>query len=143
MPTRLKHHTKQKFNYDQQLKRESAYSTLPRNRNRINRKHLEICLSSSQKNRNSFVWVLPTLSVCPTPGYADGRNTAERMHMQGVASLAVARARWALLEPENLQHVQGLAESTGNSRQGSKATKPFELSSRGGALQQYSSELNV
>ena len=28
--------------------------------------HFEICLSSSQKNRNSLAWVLPTLSMCPT-----------------------------------------------------------------------------
>ena len=44
----------------------SSYSTTPRNRNRANKNHLEICLSSSQKNRNSLAWVLPTLSVCPT-----------------------------------------------------------------------------
>ena len=42
------------------------YSTTARNRNRVDRKNLEICLSSSQKNRNSLAWVLPTLSVCLT-----------------------------------------------------------------------------
>ena len=41
-------------------------STTPRNSNPVNRNHLGICLSSSQKNRNSLAWVLPTLSVCPT-----------------------------------------------------------------------------
>ena len=44
---------------------EPSYSTSPRNRHRANRNHLEICLSSSQKNRNSLAWVVPT-SVCPT-----------------------------------------------------------------------------
>ena len=42
------------------------YSTTRLNRNRVNRNHLDICLSSSQKNRNSLGWFLPTLSVCPT-----------------------------------------------------------------------------
>ena len=34
-----------------------AYSTTPRNRNRVNQNHLGICLRSSQKNRNSLVLV--------------------------------------------------------------------------------------
>ena len=38
-----------------------VYSTTPRNRNRLNRNHLKICLSSSQKNRKSLSWVLPTI----------------------------------------------------------------------------------
>ena len=36
------------------------------NRNPANRNHLEICLSSSQKNRNWLTWVLVALPVCPT-----------------------------------------------------------------------------
>ena len=42
----------------------SCYSTTPRIRNRVNRNHLEICLSSSQKNRNSLAWGLPTKKTC-------------------------------------------------------------------------------
>jgi hypothetical protein len=42
------------------------YSTSPRTRNRVNRNHLEICLSSSQKNRNSLAWILLAVSVCPS-----------------------------------------------------------------------------
>jgi len=42
------------------------YSTTPRNGNRVNRNHLEICLSSSQKNGNSLTWVLMALTVCFT-----------------------------------------------------------------------------
>ena len=38
-------------------RRDSVYSTFPRIRNPVNRKQLEICLSSSQKNRNSLTWV--------------------------------------------------------------------------------------
>ena len=33
----------------------------PRNRNRANRNHLDICLSVPQKNRNSLTWVLVAL----------------------------------------------------------------------------------
>ena len=43
-----------------------VYSTTPRNGNRANGNHLEICLSSSQKNGNSLTWVLVALSVCFT-----------------------------------------------------------------------------
>ena len=42
------------------------YSTSPRNRDPANRNHLDICLSSSQKNRNSLGWVLVALTVCFT-----------------------------------------------------------------------------
>ena len=42
------------------------YSSSTRNRNRANRNHLEICLSSSQKNRNRLTWVLVALPVCFT-----------------------------------------------------------------------------
>ena len=33
------------------------YSTIPRNENRVNKNHLEICLSFSQKNENSLTWI--------------------------------------------------------------------------------------
>ena len=36
----------------------------PRNRNRVNRNHLDQSLRSSQKNRNSLAWVLPTKKAC-------------------------------------------------------------------------------
>ena len=39
------------------------YSSSPRNRNRVNRNHLDICLSVPQKNRNSLTWVLVALTV--------------------------------------------------------------------------------
>ena len=41
-------------------------STTPRNRNRVNRNHLVICLMSSQKNRSSLTSVLVAsgLTVC-------------------------------------------------------------------------------
>ena len=42
----------------------ACYSTSPRNRNRVNRNHLGIFLSSSQKNRNSLAWVVPTKKAC-------------------------------------------------------------------------------
>jgi hypothetical protein len=42
------------------------YSTTPRNGNRVNGNHLDICLSSSQKNGNSLTWVLVALTVCFT-----------------------------------------------------------------------------
>jgi hypothetical protein len=42
------------------------YSTTPRNRNRVNRNHLDICLRSSQKNRKPLTWVLVALTVCFT-----------------------------------------------------------------------------
>ena len=41
-------------------------SMSPRNGNRVNGNHLEICLCSSQKNRNSLTWVLVALTVCFT-----------------------------------------------------------------------------
>ena len=43
-----------------------TYSTSPRNGNRANGNHLEICLLSSRKNRNSLTWVLVALTVCFT-----------------------------------------------------------------------------
>ena len=43
-----------------------SYSTSPRNGNPVNGNHLEICLLSSQKNRNSLTWVLVALTVCFT-----------------------------------------------------------------------------
>jgi len=43
-----------------------GYSTSPQNRNRTNRNQLVICLSFSQKNRNSLTWVLVALTVCFT-----------------------------------------------------------------------------
>ena len=42
------------------------YSTPPRNGNRANGNHLDICLLSSQKNRNSLTWVLVAMTVCFT-----------------------------------------------------------------------------
>ena len=42
------------------------YSTSPRNGNRPNGNHLDICLSFSQKNGNSLTWVLVALTVCFT-----------------------------------------------------------------------------
>ena len=42
------------------------YSTSPRNRNPVNRNHLDQSLSFSQKNRNSLTWVLVALTVCFT-----------------------------------------------------------------------------
>ena len=39
---------------------------MSQNRNPVNKNHLEICLSSSHKSRNSLAWILTTLSVCPT-----------------------------------------------------------------------------
>jgi hypothetical protein len=39
------------------------YSTSPRNGNPANGNHLEICLLSSRKNRNSLTWVLVALTV--------------------------------------------------------------------------------
>ena len=42
------------------------YSTSPRNGNRVNGNHLDICLSFSQKNGNSLTWVLVALTVCFT-----------------------------------------------------------------------------
>jgi len=42
------------------------YCTSPRNGNQANGNHFEICLSSSQKNRNSLTWVLAALTVCFT-----------------------------------------------------------------------------
>ena len=42
------------------------YSTSSRNGNRANGNHLDICLLSSQKNRNSRTWVLVALTVCFT-----------------------------------------------------------------------------
>ena len=44
----------------------SSYSTTPRNGNRVNGNHLEICLLSSRKNGNSLTWVLVALTVCFT-----------------------------------------------------------------------------
>ena len=44
----------------------SAYSTTPRNGNRVNGNHLDQSLSFSQKNGNSLTWVLVALPVCPT-----------------------------------------------------------------------------
>ena len=44
----------------------STYSTTPRNGNPVNGTHLEICLLSSRKNRNSLTWVLVALTVCFT-----------------------------------------------------------------------------
>ena len=40
------------------------YSTSPRLRNRVNRNHLGICLSSPEKNGNRLTWVLAALPVC-------------------------------------------------------------------------------
>ena len=42
----------------------NIYSTSSRNGNPANGNHLEICLSSPQKNGNSLTWVLAALSVC-------------------------------------------------------------------------------
>ena len=42
------------------------YSRSPRNRNRINRNHLDQSLSVPQKNRNSLTWVLVALTACFT-----------------------------------------------------------------------------
>ena len=42
------------------------YSTIPRNGNPANGKHLDICLLSSRKNGNSLTWVLVALKVCFT-----------------------------------------------------------------------------
>ena len=48
-----------------------VYSTTRRNRNPINRNHLDICLRSSHKHRNSLTWVLVDLTVCFTYMYPD------------------------------------------------------------------------
>ena len=40
------------------------YSTSPRIGNPANGNHLEICLSSPQKNGNWLTWVLVALTVC-------------------------------------------------------------------------------
>jgi len=45
-----------------------VYSTIPWNRNPVNRNHLDQSLMSSQKNRKSLTstWVLVALTVCFT-----------------------------------------------------------------------------
>ena len=45
-----------------------AYSTTPRNENRVNENHLDQSLSFSQKNGNSLTWVLVALTVCLPTG---------------------------------------------------------------------------
>ena len=45
------------------------------------------------------------------PWHGGGRSTTGRTHMQGIVSSAGTRARWARLEPENLQHVQNSRRS--------------------------------
>ena len=42
------------------------YSASPRNGNCLDGNHLEICLSSSQNNRNCLTWVLVASTVCFT-----------------------------------------------------------------------------
>ena len=55
-------------------------------------------------NTNFFGREMEAFRSSPRDG--DGSIARERVHMQGEDSLAAARARWAKLQPENLQHVQ-------------------------------------
>ena len=58
-----------------------------RNRNHLNRNHLEICLSSS-KNRNSLAWVLLAVSVCPSSAVLWGSRVGIVRHRQRKSSLS-------------------------------------------------------
>ena len=58
------------------------HRTSARNRNLANRNDLGICLSSSQKNRNSLVWVLLAVSVCPSSAVLRGWRVGIASHRQ-------------------------------------------------------------
>ena len=65
---------------DGSVKGRGWYSTIPGNGNRVDGSHLGICLSSSQKNRNSRTWVLVALTVCFT--YPDSLAHTDNSHRE-------------------------------------------------------------
>ena len=77
-----------------------------------------------------------------SPRDGDGSRARERVHMQGEDSLAAARARWAKLQPENLQHVQDSRriDREQQARQQSDQTPRVTLLGSG-VQQQHSSKL--
>ena len=78
----------------------------------------------------------------PAPRHGGGRSTTGRTHMQGIVSSAGTRARWAQLEPENLQHVQTSRriDREQQARQQSDQTPRVKLLGSG-VQQQHSSKL--
>ena len=84
----------------------SQYNSLPRNGNRLNRNHLEICLSSSQKIRNSVTWVLAALTVCFT--YPAGKVSTTSLSSKAQALLQA----WPSVRPGNYPVHSSFRQST-------------------------------